>query len=169
MKVNIKSLMTKPHTKKEFRLQEAGNPELLSDIGGCFLEPVMVDLVIENTGQVFIASGTVQTMIKLVCSRCLEEINFSIKSPFYVTIMQGTLPAENSAEDDDFLVVAADGEVDISTSVNEAIYLTIPLVPLCREDCQGICPVCGVNKNIENCHCLEEVIDPRWEKLKNLK
>lgn len=168
MNINLKSFILNPSTSKDFHLEEPGDPELLEDMGGSFLKPVIVDLVVEKTGRVFAGLGTVSTTIQLMCSRCLEEIIFPIETQFYVTIVEGVLQNQNHAEDD-FLVIAADGDVDLTGSVEEAIFLTIPLNPLCRDDCQGICAVCGVNKNLEKCHCQKEVIDPRWEKLKNLK
>lgn len=168
MKINLKSFITNPDTSKDFYLEEPGNKELLEDIGGSFLQPVTVDLTVEKIRRAFTGSGTVNTVIQLICSRCLEEIIFPIKTNFYVTIDQGVLENQSHTEDD-FLVIAANGDVDLSGPVEEAIFLSIPLNPLCRDDCQGICAVCGVNKNLEKCHCQKEVIDPRWEKLKNLK
>ncbi|MEN6351959.1 MAG: hypothetical protein ABFD02_00755, partial [Bacteroidales bacterium] len=95
MKIKLKSLILNPNTSKEFHLEESGNPELLEDIGGSFLQPVVVDLVVEKTGRVFAGSGTVNTVIQLICSRCLDEINFPIKTRFYVTIVEGVLQNQN--------------------------------------------------------------------------
>jgi uncharacterized protein len=148
MKINLKSLILSPNTSKQFHLAEPGNPELLEDIGGSFLQPVTVDLTVEKIRRAFTGSGTVNTVIQLICSRCLEEIIFPIKTNFYVTIDQGVLENQSHTEDD-FLVIAANGDVDLSGPVEEAIFLSIPLNPLCRDDCEGICAVCGVNKNLE--------------------
>jgi uncharacterized protein len=52
--------------------------------------------------------------------------------------------------------------------VANEIALLLPMQPLCREDCAGICPCCGADFNQGSCNCARENIDPRWEKLKNL-
>jgi uncharacterized protein len=62
-----------------------------------------------------------------------------------------------------------DGEaLDVDEIVKEQILLAVPTRMLCREDCKGICPQCGVDKNTGECNCETKEIDPRWAALKNL-
>lgn len=168
MKVNLKKLRTNLHAGQNFYLEGPGNPELLEDMGGSFTEPVSVFITIENTGRVYAGSGNINTAVQLVCSRCLSPINFPIDTRFCVTMIEGAQQSEFSDEEE-ILVIAANGDVDLSRSIDEAIFLCFPMNPLCDVNCQGICPVCGINKNKEKCHCQEDNIDPRWDKLKNLK
>jgi uncharacterized protein len=49
------------------------------------------------------------------------------------------------------------------------LLLNIPMRILCKEDCRGLCPKCGRNRNTNSCDCVEEAIDPRWEGLKGLR
>jgi uncharacterized protein len=53
--------------------------------------------------------------------------------------------------------------------MREQFYLALPMKPLCREDCKGLCPICGVNRNRETCSCRSEWVDPRMEALRKLK
>jgi uncharacterized protein len=62
-----------------------------------------------------------------------------------------------------------DDRIDLSQMIVEQIVLALPMKPLCRPDCKGLCPHCGVNRNVESCACAPEDIDPRWEALKTLK
>jgi uncharacterized protein len=63
-----------------------------------------------------------------------------------------------------------EGEVlDTRPLLLEQIELNIPMKPLCREDCAGICPVCGANRNQAPCRCEDRPIDPRWMALQNLR
>ena len=61
-----------------------------------------------------------------------------------------------------------DHEVDLEPLVRDAVLLELPLAPLCRADCQGLCPFCGVNRNDEACGC-EAPADPRWSALDVLR
>jgi uncharacterized protein len=58
-------------------------------------------------------------------------------------------------------------EVDLAPYVHEAIVLSAPMVVVCREDCRGLCPSCGVNLNRETCTCRPNA-DPRWDALRKL-
>jgi uncharacterized protein len=58
--------------------------------------------------------------------------------------------------------------IDLGEMMRDEFYLALPMKPLCRADCKGICPVCGVNRNREACACKAEWIDPRMEPLKKL-
>ncbi|HUR21173.1 MAG TPA: DUF177 domain-containing protein, partial [Vicinamibacterales bacterium] len=62
-----------------------------------------------------------------------------------------------------------DEQIDLGEVVREQLYLTLPMKPLCREDCKGLCPVCGVNRNRETCTCQQEWVDPRMAALKEWK
>ena len=59
-------------------------------------------------------------------------------------------------------------EIDITEAVLKQIFLNLPMKFVCREDCQGFCPHCGINLNTGKCSCADDQIDPRWEKLKIL-
>jgi uncharacterized protein len=67
-------------------------------------------------------------------------------------------------------VAVFDGEaIDVDEIMKEQILLAVPTRMLCREDCKGICPECGIDKNTGECQCVTDDIDPRWAALKNLK
>ncbi len=59
--------------------------------------------------------------------------------------------------------------IDLDPLLREQLLLSLPTYPVCREDCKGLCPVCGVNLNERECGCDRHVPDPRWAGLKNLK
>jgi uncharacterized protein len=63
-----------------------------------------------------------------------------------------------------------DGEaIDVDEIVKEQILLAVPTRMLCRDECKGICPQCGIDKNTGDCQCVTDETDPRWAALKNLK
>jgi uncharacterized protein len=57
--------------------------------------------------------------------------------------------------------------LDLTPYIREAVLLQVPYIPVCREDCQGLCPKCGINKNTDACNCQIEVIDPRLAALQD--
>jgi uncharacterized protein len=65
-------------------------------------------------------------------------------------------------------LVAPDGMVDIAEPTREQIWVSLPLQPLCRPDCKGLCAQCGINLNHESCTCQEESIDSRFAILEEL-
>lgn len=60
-------------------------------------------------------------------------------------------------------------ELDISQEIRDLVILSLPYQSLCREDCRGLCPYCGVDLNVQKCGCEPSSFDPRWEALANLK
>lgn len=96
------------------------------------------------------------------CARCLEQFNHSVTTNFSVTI---------SDEDDsetELIARLIDDKVDLTEFIIQSIFLSKPLRVLCKQDCEGICPTCGSNKNYETCNCDKNIIDPRLEELKKL-
>ena len=60
-------------------------------------------------------------------------------------------------------------QLDLQPLARDAVLLNLPQVPLCREDCAGLCPVCGADRNDEPCGCEVEAGDPRWATLDALR
>jgi uncharacterized protein len=62
-----------------------------------------------------------------------------------------------------------DDQIDLNELMREQFYLALPMKPLCREDCRGLCPQCGTNLNLGGCECDTGWHDPRLAPLKDLK
>jgi uncharacterized protein len=73
------------------------------------------------------------------------------------------------AEDDLGVSYYRDDVVDLGELMREQFFLALPMKPLCQEDCRGLCPVCGINRNRETCTCETTWVDPRMEALKRFK
>jgi uncharacterized protein len=164
MKLNLKTLKLHPGENQSFYLEVPGNNVLLEDLGS-FAECIKVDLTIHNNGSDYQARGKLYTSLQLICSRCLEGFIYNIETEIAFSI-QDERQVQESNLSEDVLIVNQD-EVDIQPLVYEIILTEIPLIALCKEECCGLCPVCGQNLNQDKCSCQEEIIDPRWEKLKN--
>ncbi len=149
-----------------------------ADAGGATLD---AELYVEGTN-VHVA-GTVKGHVVVACSRCLGPASIPVDETLRVTFMpQGEIaatpaPADESSEDEggleltdqDLDVFPYDGEaVDLEPLVREQLVLSVPYAPLCREDCRGLCPQCGIDRNTQTCTC-EPPGDPRFAALKGLK
>jgi len=73
------------------------------------------------------------------------------------------------AEEDLDTSVYRDDQIDLNEVLREQFYLALPMKPLCREDCAGLCPQCGTNRNTGTCSCATEDVDPRLAPLRGLK
>ena len=122
-----------------------------------------------------ILKGSVSTEMEMVCSRCLEPVNYEVWSKVSSRYVPGQ---ENDSLDSDVELHFSDIEVeyytgdriDLTQAVYDQIMLSLPLARLCREDCQGICSQCGINRNKKKCQCSDKgSIDPRLAVLKTLK
>jgi uncharacterized protein len=97
------------------------------------------------------------------CFRCLEDAELALQ--LRLREYQATKP-ESDDEQTEYL---EDDRVDLSAWAHDAIALALPETILCRHDCAGLCPVCGKDLNLEPHEHVEERLDPRWEKLSELR
>ena len=71
-------------------------------------------------------------------------------------------------EEDDAFTIDNVHQMDMSEPIRQALLVALPMRPLCRENCRGLCPVCGANRNNTDCGHHEEPMDSRWEGLREL-
>lgn len=118
-------------------------------------------------------NGSVATSIELACARCLEAVVQDVDRTFDLLYR----PLGSDAGKEEMSVTAVDAEIgyyqgdglELEDALREQVILALPLRALCREDCRGLCPLCGTNLNSEQCSCAEPVQDPRWDALKELR
>ena len=117
--------------------------------------------------------GSINAELNVDCTRCLETVTSKLEILFDDVFVD---PAEDSDEIEVALQaeeldesIAIDGKIDIAEVVREQIILALPDQAFCKEDCKGLCPECGTNRNLIDCRCIEEETDPRWSALKSLK
>ena len=99
--------------------------------------PLQVRAKVERLGDTILAHTDVKTRYHAVCYRCLEDIEDDWSEQFIL----------------DFLIAANPEFIDLEDHIRQEIILSMPTQMLCKEDCRGICPGCGVNLNHEKCQC----------------
>lgn len=93
-----------------------------------------------------------------------------VTSDYSVVYVQGGEPPAQSADQHDFQYLPPDVNIiDLGEDVRQYVILSLPLKMLCKEECAGLCPVCGGNRNRVRCTCTVEETDPRWATLKGFQ
>lgn len=122
------------------------------------------DVVLTNSGEGILATGILRAHAVGTCDRCLEDAEFDVDAEVdgYYLFEE---PEQLSDDEDevDFELVSADRTIDLSGALVSALVMETPFVVLCREDCAGLCPVCGANLNEVDCGCVVEP-DPDFER-----
>jgi uncharacterized protein len=123
-------------------------------------------------GQIRI-TGELNTRLEMVCARCLEPVNEDVTREFdlfYRPLASMTKEEEERLKLDDTEIAFFEGEgLFLADVLAEQVLLALPMKVICRSDCRGLCPQCGVNLNNEECRCEAHVADPRTAPLARLK
>lgn len=130
-----------------------------------------VELVAGSLGEIR-ASGHVRVEVEAECDRCLEPARYTVDSGFdlhYRPAADGY--GEQAAIDDaESEMGFYEGEgLEMHDFLREHVLLALPMQCLCSEDCKGICPVCGQNRNQQACACGSAMVDDRWAALRHLQ
>jgi uncharacterized protein len=129
-----------------------------------------VHLRADRDGDDVVVAGDIEATVPVVCGRCLEEFPVRVRADVDVRFIPRP-PAGDRVElgsDDLDLDFYRGDEIDLSALVASETALALPMKPLCREDCRGLCPRCGANRNLAPCGCAERAPDPRLAVLKDL-
>jgi uncharacterized protein len=127
---------------------------------------------IEHSGGEVRIEGTFSGTMEADCDRCLALATFPLEGKYDLFYR----PTPEVREGDEIKIDEGEAELgfyegtgmELSDVIKEQILLALPMQRICREECQGICPVCGANRNEVSCNCHEAKVDERWSALKNL-
>ena len=123
----------------------------------------------------YFAEGTSKVQIDLNCSRCAEPYPFANSSSFHVRFRPRP---EGSGEEEEIEIAGAeeldvefysDRTIPLRDLALEQVQLSIPMKPLCDENCLGLCTKCGANRTRERCNCDDSVTDERWGALQGIR
>ncbi|MFH0822794.1 MAG: DUF177 domain-containing protein [Pseudomonadota bacterium] len=169
-------------TEEGLRLNFSGTEDILSEVLGGIPVPkgVRIDprirgglLLVKQEAGTFL-TGQVQATFYVECSRCLTEFQMDGHADFDLVIrprFAGVPVSAMEQEPDETNACFAEGdELDVSMIIVQELLLDLPMKPLCKESCPGLCPTCGELQGSPSCSCRQEKpVDPRWAALANLK
>ncbi|MBW3660150.1 MAG: DUF177 domain-containing protein [Gemmatimonadetes bacterium] len=135
-------------------------------------EPIGVDVELVHPAQrTFVMTARIRGTALEPCRRCLVPTAVEIDETFRTVFQEPGRDAEESDEPGDDDIVWIDrgaAGIEIDRQVRDRLFLETERYPVCREECKGICPVCGTNRNEKECSCTVETVDSRWGELEKL-
>jgi uncharacterized protein len=157
------------------RFEKTYAPEAVAGEGDVFsvVAPAELGFDIHKDKDQFRLVGRVTTTLELSCSRCLEAFPYRVDASFDLRYQPRSANAgegEREVEEDDLSTAFYENEeIDLGQLMREQFYLSLPMKPLCVDECKGLCPQCGTNLNRGTCGCRRGWDDPRFAVLKQLK
>ena len=147
----------------------AAESALWQDSGLQLLEPLAVELTAQAGGDGIWLQGHLRTRLAQECRRCLEPVQQAVEVP--VDLLFEPLQGEEAAEleGEVYAFAERDAEIDLRDALREQLLLAVPPYVVCAEDCRGLCPRCGANRNHTACDCADERDPGPWDALKNLQ
>jgi uncharacterized protein len=131
-----------------------------------------VSLLVERRSQTVAVTGTFEATAQQACGRCLEPLTAHVAPELDMQLVPQPSVRQGEVElgRDDMEVDFYQGDqLDLGSLLRSETDLALPMKPLCRPDCRGLCPVCGGNKNVTECRCDTRVPDPRLAPLEALR
>lgn len=136
----------------DFLAAEVANPDVRPAAQGLAL-----DGRLQDAGDAYLLRGKLRGGVVVPCGRCLEPATIALDVPILVSFVE---KREGHAQDDDDndldaadVATFEDGVIDLGPELHDQLLLALPMSPLCRPDCAGLCPVCGGNRNQTPCAC----------------
>lgn len=171
MLIDLEELFKKDNSGKEFDL------ELDYDVYNCGAGSFRIKqkslLHIELfhfKGGHFTAKGNVSLTVDIPCDRCLEPVeqSFNISFDKEFDLDRVVLEDENENETEEAIFITDDHKLDVSKIIDDELMIAWPSKILCKEDCKGLCHICGHNLNAGDCGCDRVVLDPRMAAIQDI-
>jgi uncharacterized protein len=129
-------------------------------------------LLNHSLGEIRVQGG-LKVTVEATCDRCAELATFPLESRFDLVYLPATDDRPGGEDEIDAAGIEVGyyegGGLSLNEILREVVLLALPMQLVCAEDCKGICPVCGQNRNQRECGCQPEEADDRWNKLKDFR
>ena len=155
--VNVADLLHRPGARRRERLSGVAEAMRVVDTSVADGAPVDVNALLEWVNDGVLATGTASTEWMGLCRRCLQPVGGRVEARFQELF-------EPRAREGETYPLKGD-RIDLGPMVREALVLELPLAPVCREDCAGLCPTCGADRNAGGCDCPPADRQARWAAL----
>ncbi|WP_368780927.1 DUF177 domain-containing protein [Alicyclobacillus fastidiosus] len=160
MQLNIKSIKREGHV--EFDHKEP-LPRIAAEVIDIKeIDPIRVTGTATWADPILLVEGKIETTVHYICSRCLTVFERPLS-----TRLSRAYSVDAGQVEEDIPLVSGES-LDLTPDIEEAVFLSLDERPLCQDDCKGLCPECGRNRNEEACSCDTRPIDPRLAALKDL-
>ena len=117
--------------------------------------------------------GELHAKVEIPCARCLKPVVLPLDGKFaerFAPQVSWRTEEQHELHEEDLNLAVFDGEsIELDDLIREEILLRVPNHVLCRDDCKGLCPRCGIDLNANDCDCQSKETDVRWDALKDLR
>lgn len=137
-------------------------------LGEPFVDKLILDCTLDKSSNQIVVNCNLTISVELNCDRCLADYIKTLNSKFTLIYLTKKDEINEGDENVKYLSPTAD-KIDLTQDVIDYAYLSIPMKRICNDDCKGLCSKCGANLNQTECNCKEEINNPVWDKLLNLK
>lgn len=165
LEIDLQSLGTQP-VERRVEVPEEKGPWAEDELR--FAGPAVVEFTAALTGDRGVhVRGTILAPLLLTCRRCLKDVREDVAVRLDLLFDPGV--EKEGEKEQVYRMEAEAAELDLGPVLREQLLLAVPPYPLCREDCRGLCPECGIDRNEESCDCTLHEPDARWDVLRELK
>jgi uncharacterized protein len=163
MRINVSGLLKSAiGTVRDYQVSDAVNIS-----GRNSLVEGKVSLVRTDRG--ILVKAVLATEVELSCGRCLTQfclpLTIRIEEEYFPVVDVTSGGALTAPNEPGCFTLDEHHDLDLTEAIRQYALIAVPMKPLCREDCAGLCPSCGHNLNRGACGCVTQEIDPRWTKL----
>ena len=164
MKLELIDIFSNSGAVAEFEGELTFDGDSLTEMGISFEGPAYVKGRAENIGGQVEISAHVAAKIATNCARCMKDIFKDVDFDYTEKVVGSSM----EVQDGDDVILLEGTEVDIADLTLNNFITVSPMKYLCKEDCKGLCPHCGADRNHTDCGCETDVTDPRFDVLNNL-
>ena len=169
MRVNAAEFLANREAVRTLVFSEMFEP-LMDDV--LLPNPVAGTFVLSGAGDTVRLTGHARTVAEVSCGACLTRFALPLEVAVDEEFYRPGPAAEAGGEElgpGDFVTPLEPGDVlNVTEIVRQHLLIALPLAPRCREDCRGLCPQCGIDRNTGACQCDDRAIDPRLEPLRHV-
>lgn len=168
MKLNIAMIKDVRGSSLPFAFTLEGDALKLGDESLHLTAPLVVRGTATNNGQNILVQGILKAILQLKCGCCLEPFLLALEEEFCEEFVEGEPTASDTGYNEDQPNYYQGDVISLHELVHDLLFLSLPMRPVCKENCKGLCVKCGKNLNHVLCDCQHEDVDPRLSVLKQL-
>jgi uncharacterized protein len=163
-KVSVSGILGHPGLYRDVKVN-AKLPDVGNALARASDEAVQGELRAESVVEGILVTGSLTAPAHFTCARCLTPLSGEVRLEVCELFVA---PGHEAPVEEESYEVHGE-EIDLEPMLRDAIALALPLNPVCREDCAGLCATCGKDLNTGACECTDEELDPRWAELSELR
>ena len=168
MFIDVEKIKQEKSSSKQFEFFLEKSQLLTEEAKIIFKTPMKVDIMVLATSEGIAVDGVVSGSAYIECHRCLEQFSIDMDILISEKIIKNNSSYYLIDDEEQQLSNIKNAKIDLGPIIEQAIYLSLPMKLLCKQDCLGLCAKCGCNLNVQKCACEKDDLDPRLSVLQQV-